>query len=197
MSSTSSSWWLEKRTAAPALCLAAENLGKQLDCDRVEARRTARRVRAAPARAAALPRVGRAAGCRGRALRPLRRAPGEAEPVDPPRCRDARRGVAQPVERPEVRKLLRAPASADRGHAPPACTRSAAARPARSAARPRAPRRCRLDHAEDGAHHCGLAGPVRAEKAEHPPARHRERAAVQRLHLAEPLAYVDDAKHCR
>jgi hypothetical protein len=48
----------------------------------------------------------------------------------------------------------------------------------------------RLDEPEDRAHRGRLAGAVGAEEAEHPPARDRERAVVERLHRPERLANV-------
>ena len=92
-------------------------------------------------------------------------------------------------------RAARRPASADRGRAPPACSRSAAAPRARSAGRPRAARRRRADEPEDGAHRRRLAGAVRPEEAEHPPARDRERAVGERLHGPEPLAHLREGEH--
>ena len=49
-----------------------------------------------------------------------------------------------------------------------------------------------LDEPEDGPHRGRLARAVRPEKAEHPAARDRERAVVERLHRPEPLAHVPE-----
>ena len=53
----------------------------------------------------------------------------------------------------------------------------------------------RRDEPEDGAHRGRLAGAVRPEEPEHAPALDRERAARERLDLAEALADVDHFEH--
>ena len=177
--------------------LAAEDIGEHLDCDRVETgerfveyeqlRLVQQRCREL---GALLVAVGELFDRRVGAL-------GEPEPLEPPRCRDARRGVAQPVQRPEVRELLRdrhpRVEAALLRHVPETQSLFQPDRPPV----PEHLATVGLDDAEDGTHHGRLPGPVRAEKAEHPAARHRERAAVERLHLAEPLTYIDDAEHGR
>ena len=123
--------------------LAAEDLGEHPDCDRVETgewfveyeqlRLVQQRRRELGALLVAVGELfDRRVG-----------APGEAEPLEPARCRERapRRRSARGASRST--RVAPRPASADRGRAPPACTRSAAALPARSAARPRAPRHCR------------------------------------------------------
>ena len=122
-------------------------------------------------------------------------AVGETEPLQPvaPPRRAPR--ASQSVQAAEVGELL-----ADRHPRVEAALlrHVAEAQPLREPDRPSVPEHLaavELDEPEDRAHRRRLAGPVRAEEAEHPPALDRERAAVERLHRPEPLADVDDAQH--
>ena len=124
-------------------------------------------------------------------------AVGETEPLEPVRCRGARRAVAEPVQTPEVRELLADPhprveAALLRHVAEP--------QPLGQPDRPPVPEhlpRIELDEPEDRAHRGRLPGAVRAEEAEHPPARDGERAVVERLHCPEPLVHVRERQHRR
>ena len=172
--------------------LAAENLGERLDRDRVEPGERLvedEQLRLVQQRGGEL----RALLVAVRELLDLRvRAIREAEPLEPARCGDARRCVVEPVQAAEVGELL-----ADR-HARVEATllrHVAEPQPLRQPDRLPVPEHLaavELDEPEDRAHRGRLAGTVRPEEAEHPPALDRERAAVEGLYLAEPLGYVED-----
>ena len=195
MSSTSSSWWLEKRTAAPRAASVPEHLGERVHGDRVE-----------PGEGLVEDEQVRLVHQRGRELRALlvavrellefgAGAVREAEPFEPVCGGAPRRGIVEAVEAAEVRDLL-----ADRhaGIEAALLRHVAETQPLSQSDRLSVPEHLagvELDEAEDRTHRRRLAGAVRPEEAEHPPPLDRERAAVERLHLPEPLADVDDLEH--
>ena len=120
---------------------------------------------------------------------------GEAEPLEPVRRRRARRARAQPVQTAEVGELL-----ADRHPRIEAALlrHVAEPQPLGQPDRPPVPEHLagvQLDEPEDRAHRRRLPGAVRPEEAEHPPAPDRERAVIERLHRAEPLANAFKTQH--
>ena len=178
-----------------AFCLRAQQLGERLHGDRIE-----------PCERLVEHEQLRLVHERRRKLRPLlvamrellqlrRRPLGKAEPLQP-RLRGRPRLVCvHAVQAAEVGDLL-----GDRHpRIETALLRHVAeAQPVLELHRPPIPEhlaRIRLDQPEDRAHRRRLAGAVRPEEAEHPAALDRERAAVERLHLTEPLVDVDDAQH--
>ena len=190
MSSTSSSWWLEKRDRGSPRRFAAEHLGERLHGDRIESRK--RLVQDQQLR---LVQKGyRQLGTLLVSVRELldlrTRAPGETEPLEPMGRGGARCTGFQPVETSEVLELLadlhpRIEAALLR-HVPEA-------QPLGNADRLPLPEHVagvELDDPDDRAHRRCLPGAVRAEKPQHAAGPDLEAHAVESDDLAEALRHV-------